>query len=282
MIFRIIFKRQEKTRKDKKGQKVNYNYATKEISFFFFFAFVGSLFAMEMHQERDVQQQQSTVTIERPLLTLETSKPFERVVTLGDCCMPKKQVNLYFSAKFPNHSVDEFTGGSYLFDWVLTWNLKALAQGIENNFANIAENFSVPSNTITDGAGVGYLHILPGKEWKHTQADLQILPMDKITYLRNKTQQAILSPLKTLFIFSIKNTRTTPQDVMRLHEALKAVRKNQSFQLVCTMESCIPQHSEIMFYQLAPCDGYKKWLYNALPQWAEVLNQFQFSPVAKT
>lgn len=144
----------------------------------------------------------------------------------------------------------------------------------------VGEDFTVSTgkNTIVDKVGIGYVHILPGKAWKYCQADLDLIPYDKINYLRLKTKKGIEADINTLFITSIKNTDTSVSDVIVLYETLLNIRRKNNFLLVCTMESDVPKHDSILFYKLQSCGDWKNWLYNLLPQWVTLLDQFQFTP----
>jgi hypothetical protein len=241
---------------------------------------------------QDVAISKDEQRVSTPLKRLPTdlsSKPFDRVITLGDSCIAKKQVGFYFTME------KSYTGGAYLFDWTLILSLPIFCKAIENNFSGIGENFSVKDRypgshpTITDGINIAYPHIIPKKEWKHTEQDLLLLTQDpldkKISYLKEKTIKAMHDrSIYTLFIFSIKQCGGTLEEVMVLYETLLKLR-GKTFVLICTTENPLPDHIPSLSYdgffqihQMPNSGEWEEWIKKPLPQWKELLDKFTFNP----
>ena len=77
---------------------------------------------------------------------MEGSEPFERFVGLGSCCVTRTQINRHLTTRFGTQDLSIF-GGGQLFDWLIIYDYRKLAEAIENNLSDLFDR----SDLIVEG-----------------------------------------------------------------------------------------------------------------------------------
>lgn len=227
--------------------------------------------------------------------------PFEKVITLGEGCGVKVQTNLYFSAKFPGKERN-YTGGGYLFDYMVPANLGLLAEAISNRLEGCCDQSMVvreiywargavprlftPVDTRYD---MHFSHlfdqhpVVKGAE-NVTQASFNryfpdILP--KITYLKNKI---IFNAHRTLYIVwgakSTKQQEFSEANIIKLRDAISFLRRDDNFCLLVWSNKNLNfgnMNMKNILYKNGYYWGENPWT-ELTPGFAEIMDEFNFVP----
>ncbi len=187
--------------------------------------------------------------------TPNIEKTFQGVVTLGDCCFPKIQLDLSLEKRFPGRS-QIYSGGGNLFDYMIPRNLSLLADAIASGLTDscpptmVVRDFFFHKGLFTaldDKYDMHFLHLLDQhpagiNSHKLTQSLLDKYYPDiepKITYLKTKFTG---NKKKSLYIVSgvhvvegadlslieYFNTST----IRKLRDSIAAMRGDMNFSLL--------------------------------------------------
>lgn len=249
---------------------------------------------------------QSAAELQRSLST----PAFKRVITLGDCCMPKMQIDGYFANR-PNPKA--ITGGGYLFDWCVPANLGLLADAIDAGLTDIltADTPVVPTPWEKDGFApysekydVRFNHLFDKSEKvKHRAAEAgegrELLSdavyaanyaevESKVDHLKSKLQN---TRERTLYVIQgvtpyfgrelSKKEHFTHANVQKLQSALRKMRGNSDFTLVVmdmTADSDIHEDTGIVHVKMPTVDFGQLFQRQdrSVPEYKQLLDRFAF------
>lgn len=234
--------------------------------------------------------------IDRELQMLLSSLPFERVISLGDHCVTKYQINFYFENKYPR-CVSDYTGGSYIFDWVAVMSIKRLSDACFHKLNGVCDMNMSMEGGLHDCYDIFYPHLFYGHPivadyWY--PAGMNRLPVDinsfnkyykdvqnKIEYKKNKF---INNRHRTLYVFYIDGIDSLKdfsyENMKRLRDSLLFLRGDSNFLLnVVSRHNFGYENSENLCFSIinAPhSDEYRPQLY-LHPEWEKMFDRFAYS-----
>jgi hypothetical protein len=220
--------------------------------------------------------------------------PYERFISLGNCCVTRNQINNHLSQRF---ALDERAfGGGQLFDWLVIHDYNKLAEAIENKLIDLFDR-----NDLLLGpswAGDAYPCVKNVRylmTWNHlfTRQGNSISPhiidleydikKNQIDYLSKKFNE--LKNYRTLYIVAypfigngILNTLEPDlKTLIRLRNALKKYRQNSNFTLLfCPLNKKFENSKNIVVQEITNPPDLPEYTgdFNC---WDMLLSQFPFT-----
>ncbi len=265
-----------------------------KIKNFLFFIFIVRIFVGD-----------AATLISTILPIYDASIPFERVITLGDHCQTKFQINFYFEKTHPGKAKD-YTGGSHIFDWVKISNLDLLASAFSNKLEGVCdERMDVKVSSVAwsdvemhaepiDVYGIRYSHLFD----KHPLIEQNTLNLNGENILLNKTlfdsnysgvrdiveykkNKLINNTYRTMYIHyasDYSRGQITDASVKRLRDSICVFRGDSNFVLHIVSNTSLPIESaeNITFSVInnAVVEVHKQ----LDPAWEELLNTYSYAP----
>lgn len=179
--------------------------------------------------------------------SLNEQKPYERLISLGNCCVTRTQINHHLISRFAV-SLDRF-GGGQLFDWLVIHDYNKLSEAIKNNLIDLFEKSDLQVVKMSKSYNVRNLKY--HMTWNHlftriskTQIRSDIIELEyelrkqKIDYLSGKFRS--LGQYRTLYIVTYPFIDAGPlgtiepnlETLVRLRNSLTQIRGNQNFTLL--------------------------------------------------
>ncbi len=213
----------------------------------------------------------------------------EDVVSIGDSCGVKPQINRYFN---PTGKTNETKSGhGHFFDWTGILNYNKLCVAFQTKLSDI---FNI-EDLRTELIQPGYPHIFNDKygiRWRHLFDRIKGFPdknfkkedfaryypdfKAKINYL---TQKFIsLKNKKTLYILSNVHNQICNEGLKEIRDALSLCRNgNQDFSLLVITDTPGVSSFENIFVRKAN-HLFQNWNGGNPQQWKAILDQFSFIP----
>lgn len=205
------------------------------------------------------------------------AEPYERFVSLGNCCVTRIQINHHLSQRF-DRPASSF-GGGQLFDWLIIHDYRLFSQALENELTDLFELPDLVVDKLVKNVKykMTWNHLFSKNE-KGVCPDniLELeypLKKQKIDYLIEKFKD--LRRYRTLYILAFpfdetqKNvTEPTPEVLARLIQALEKLRGNDNFTLLyCPLKERFEAFEKLCIRQMdnpingkSPSEGdYEKW-----------------------
>lgn len=222
-------------------------------------------------------------------------QPYQRFVSLGNCCITRTQINHHLRKRFGKdaHSF----GGGQLFDWLVIHDYNQLCVALENNLLDIFEKKDLIFDNFCFPKKLEIRNIKYNMTWNHLFAknsdktyqnniiDLEYdLKKQKIDYLSNKFKE--LKNYRTLYILAypfidnkpLNTNKPNKETLIRLSKAIEKIRVNKNFDLLFCPLKCNFQSFDNILIRV---------IYNATNNpavegdydcWNNLLNQFPFEP----
>ena len=229
-------------------------------------------------------------------LFADESNSYERYVGIGNCCLPRMQINLYLNKKF-QISPNRF-GGGQLFDWMVIHDYTKFVIALENELLDVFEYSDLKLGPSWRDNFLYVKNIKYEMTWNHLfsrHPDGYIAPniidleyaekKSKIDHLTNKFKS--LGQYKTLYILAypypkdgISPILTVAPDrstIIRVRDAIKNIRGNSNFTLLyCTYEKTFDSFENISVRTIPNADnGYTST--EQCERWEMIFEEFPHS-----
>ena len=160
---------------------------------------------------------------------IDQKHPFERFISLGNCCVTRRQINYHLSSRF-NADQHSF-GGGHIFDWMFMHDYSKLTDAIQNNLDDvfIKENMNGCYNVKYN---MGWIHLF---EDSTTMDQVFPLKKQKMDYLAQKFRELAL--YRTLYIIAFPHhydgcdgmNEPDKNTLKALYRSIKNMRGNDNF-----------------------------------------------------
>jgi hypothetical protein len=223
-----------------------------------------------------------------------TQLPYERFVSLGNCCATRTQINHHLSHRFGLDS--SAFGGGQLFDWIVIHDYNKFASALENNLMDFFEKRDL---LLVPRVDIHYPSVMNLKYWitwnhlftrrSDASIDFNIIEKEfhlkkvKINYLSQKFKA--LKNYRTLYILAypfadnllVETIEPDRDTIIRLRNALLHLRGNANFTLLfCPLVKRFENFENVLIIPIINPPGVAPNVgdYN---YWNQMLNYFPFS-----
>jgi len=220
---------------------------------------------------------------------------FERVITLGDDCATKKQINEYFSPHI--HWRNTKTGHSDLFDWMIINDYNLLADALSLHLIDFFERqdfvdgkdnrwkmlinkkYNMCWNHLFDKEYEGYWVVDQLGNLLEEGIDM-VFPMikEKINHLKNKFIQA--KEKNTLYVLNEKYSSVTKETLYHLRDSLVCIREgNRDFSILfVTKEKSFDDFENIFVREsVKTITTWGPWDGGDNERWRTILGELKFT-----
>ncbi len=218
--------------------------------------------------------------------------PYERFISLGNCCVTRTQINHHLSVQF-NQPAYIF-GGGQLFDWLVIHDYHKMADAIDNHLVDLLEKSDLEPTLRWGNVYIKNLkyqmtwnHLFSRPYGNFTMYDIleqeYAIKKQKIDYLVQKFKD--LSNYRTLYIIGypfISPGRLGTEEpdlntLLHLRSALENIRGNNNFSLLlCALEKNTEDFENIYIRQIISGPNDVDYIGNH-QSWHNMFQEFPFS-----
>jgi hypothetical protein len=231
---------------------------------------------------------------------------FERIMTLGDCCTTKEHVRIYFKRKYGDQDLT-YTGGNYLFDWMVPGNLSLLSDALSGRLEDVCgadmkviekdpfgkgvlfdEKYDMIFNHIFDRHETITHQVVEGKLTLTQELFNEHFDQakSKIDHLKKKTLSALQKgdELKTALyvIFGVSFSKVehfTKQNIIKLRDTILSMRQDKNFALLFILQQDygFDDFENIMFRKVSFSETPYIVTTKAINEWWKIFDEFRFT-----